>query len=344
MGVVFLLLGAFVGAGFVSGREIYVFFARFGIYGYIGLIISCCVMTLNICFEFKVINQSQGVKIIKGGGRIEWLNKLIGVVYYSCCLIVFVAMLAGIYELFGLFHNALLNVFTPAIIIIICIILSAKSVKYLKIINIMLIILTFITIIAILNSCKINQWPLLVYNYQSINIDNVGLLLKAILYGLFYAGMNSLSVLPVIKLVVKDKVKHKTGLLIAVYFSLIAGLIMLFECVILMRRNLNIGIAMPILTIAEGLGEFIYILYFILIIMGLLTTLVSSAKVLIYVFKKDDGHISFYLICLLYGGGLVLSLIGFGVITRVLYPVIGVIGIVLITVRNINFALIKKRN
>ena len=38
---IFSILGAIVGAGFMSGAEIYSFFSRFGAIGYIGIAVNC---------------------------------------------------------------------------------------------------------------------------------------------------------------------------------------------------------------------------------------------------------------------------------------------------------------
>lgn len=53
--VAFSLVGTLVGVGFVSGREIYSFFARFGVFGLISAAISSVIFGLTVfCFWRKV--------------------------------------------------------------------------------------------------------------------------------------------------------------------------------------------------------------------------------------------------------------------------------------------------
>ena len=55
-----LIIGTLIGAGFASGREIYLFFTRFGLYGQIGMIISTIITTLII---YEVLNKSKKYEI-----------------------------------------------------------------------------------------------------------------------------------------------------------------------------------------------------------------------------------------------------------------------------------------
>ena len=55
-----IIIGTFIGAGFASGKEIYIFFVQYGIYGFFGLIFSNIISgfilykTLNLIYENNI--------------------------------------------------------------------------------------------------------------------------------------------------------------------------------------------------------------------------------------------------------------------------------------------------
>ncbi len=53
--IIFTLIGAFIGAGFASGQEIYSFFYRYGKKGIIGIILSGIILGYVIYKELKLI-------------------------------------------------------------------------------------------------------------------------------------------------------------------------------------------------------------------------------------------------------------------------------------------------
>ena len=53
--IVLVIIGALVGAGFASGQEIYSFFYSYGNIGIIGIIITCCLISLMVYKSLKII-------------------------------------------------------------------------------------------------------------------------------------------------------------------------------------------------------------------------------------------------------------------------------------------------
>lgn len=56
--VIFVIIGAFVGAGFASGKEIYTFFYIYGKNGIIGLIVSALILSIVVCRTLFIINKN----------------------------------------------------------------------------------------------------------------------------------------------------------------------------------------------------------------------------------------------------------------------------------------------
>ena len=56
--VVFVIIGTFIGAGFASGQEIYLFFFSYGINGLLGILISSILIGYVISKTLIVIKQN----------------------------------------------------------------------------------------------------------------------------------------------------------------------------------------------------------------------------------------------------------------------------------------------
>lgn len=89
--------GCYLGAGYVSGRELWQFFAAFGSKGIIGII-----LTLALFFFFGIIllklAKNQGIEeldVIIVGDNIGWLKKLVATISIAFLFGVFVVMSAG---------------------------------------------------------------------------------------------------------------------------------------------------------------------------------------------------------------------------------------------------------
>ena len=56
--VVFVIIGTFIGAGFASGQEIYIFFFKYGINGLVGITISSLILGIIISKTLKIIKEN----------------------------------------------------------------------------------------------------------------------------------------------------------------------------------------------------------------------------------------------------------------------------------------------
>ena len=59
--VVFVIIGTTIGAGFASGKEIYLFFNSYGPKGILGILLSC-ILTGLIVYKLFAIIQDRNVK------------------------------------------------------------------------------------------------------------------------------------------------------------------------------------------------------------------------------------------------------------------------------------------
>lgn len=78
LGAAFTYVGAVVGAGFASGQEIYQFFSRFGGFGIVGIILAGILfMTIGFfALERGRIEQTQGFRALFAGTYPPWLTRI----------------------------------------------------------------------------------------------------------------------------------------------------------------------------------------------------------------------------------------------------------------------------
>ena len=101
----FVLIGTIIGAGFASGKEIYLFFLAHGKYGIIGLIISISLIALAIlktsylANKYKVNTYGAFTKILTKNNKV--VNKILTNLINIFLLLSYIVMCAG----FGAFFK-----------------------------------------------------------------------------------------------------------------------------------------------------------------------------------------------------------------------------------------------
>ena len=97
---------------------------------------------------------------------------------------------------------------------------------------------------------------------------------------------------------------------------------------------------MPLLNEANLIGNIFSKLFSFILLMGLMTTLLSSAFVLKKVIDKN-GNQNFESASLIFFIAIIVSLLGFKNIINFLYPAIGALGAIVFIIRFIYFAQFK---
>ena len=70
--VLFVIIGTFIGAGFASGKEIYLFFFLYGTNGIIGIIISIIIIGIVVYITLNIVKENN-INTYK-----EFLDTIIG--------------------------------------------------------------------------------------------------------------------------------------------------------------------------------------------------------------------------------------------------------------------------
>ena len=343
--VVFVIIGTFIGAGFASGQEIYLFFFSYGINGLIGILISSILMgyviykTLKIIKQYNVQNYKEFLDIIIYKKTTKYnknssIAKVINLVVNTFTLVTFFIMIAGFgtyfAQEFGI--NQLVGSFILATITYIILNTSVKGVvKANGIIVPILIIL--VGIIGILN---LKNLPLLQIKNYMIPNNNIGFILQAILY----ASYNSILLIPVLitlnKYIKNKKQITKISILSSVIIAIMSTLIFL----LLTKVDVDIEkLEMPAVYVVSNMFYILKYLYGFVILGSIFTTTISLGMSFLQNTSKNEKsypHIAL-IMCIT---SVIVSKIGFSNLVNLLCPVFGYLGLLQIykiAVKNTHF-------
>jgi len=320
--IVFVIIGTLIGAGFASGKEIYLFFAKFGIYGIIGIIISGIVTsiitykTLKIVKQKQINNYKELLQTINPKGQIS--NKIVNYTVNAFLLTSFVIMVAG----FSAYIKQTFNINTyisSLIFVLICYIILNQNINGVIKINQLLVPLLVIFIILL----GIKNIPYILET--SVNeVSSKGFIINSILY----ASYNSIILIPVLTSLRSYLKSEKMLKTIAIITGIIIIILALLIYALLLRGiNYAESLDMPLLQIVKELGHIYKIIYEFVIIVSIFTSAVSTAYSFLenVVKKKRNYKKTLFLICIV---GILVSNIGFSKLVQILYPVFGILGLI----------------
>lgn len=321
--VIFVIIGAFIGAGFASGREIYTFFYVFGKKGILGLVISAVLFsiivyrTLVIVKNNKIDNYKELVNN-RMNAKNEFLENIINYVVNILMLVTFFVMIAG----FGAYFKQEFNINSwvgSSILAFLSYIIMRKDIKGLVKVNGVLVpsIITLITIIGIVYIIK-----------APININNIPTVKESnfLLSSILYCSYNCIMLIPVL-ITLKKYIKSKNSI---TCISIITGVI-IFMLSIIMFFILNIGnndlknIEIPIISIINN--KYLKSIYGVIILSAITTTAISIGSGFVKNVSKNEKSYA-HIIKIMCITSVVVSQFGFSNLINLLYPIFGCIGMV----------------
>lgn len=296
------LVGSVVGSGFITGKEIALFFARNGYWGYLGGGIAIIIFFLM--FRLFLLRGEKINKILSSNKFFISISLILNTILSS-------SMLSGMMKVSGGLPS-----FARIVIIILvfamCFLIFKRgggAFNKLNLIFVPIMILSFLVIILSMLGGEIGGgevfssiWFSLLYT--ALNISSMALLLSSMGEGLSN--------------------RQKTQ--VALISSLAFGVLLLITVTVLIQNEWVIGYDMPLLYLASGWKKGVMSL---LVFVGSLTTLFSL------VFSSSsylrglniNEMINFSISILLPS---LISLCGFGFIVTYLYPLASVFGILLL--------------
>lgn len=322
--IAFVIIGTLIGAGFASGKEIYIFFFCYGLKGLIGIAISSTIIgiisycTLYIVKHYNCKNYKELIDVLIRNKKIK---DIVNAFINTFILVTFYIMVAG----FGAYLNQefkINSIFASGILAILCMIVFKSEVNgFVKVneflIPILILVIITIGIINIYNiDIKNMQNHIIQENYQNW-----------ILSSILYASYNSILLIPVL-ITIKDYI-NKNHIKYAVIIPTI--MVMILAIIIftfLINIDINIKqLEMPAVYAVKNIINKADIIYGIIILMSIFTTAISLGTSLLGNISKNNKSYKLIstIMCI---SSIIFSQIGFSNLVNLLYPIFGLLGLI----------------
>ncbi len=317
--VVFLIFGTVVGSGFSSGKEIMVFFTRFGDWSYLYIVLAGILFFLVFYFFL-----SKGKKIVDIIEKSPILNMVIGFIAVVFCA----SMFAGIKNLFSYF-SLWLYLLLVMVVLVACFFIVRKGIGGLEKINFFLMPITSLLFLIVLifflgttsnYSLSFNSWTGLLFSplYVALNTCMSGVVISR-------AG---------------EGLSKKQIVLVCLFVTLLLVGFLLFGNYVLLNNLESYFAEMPFLYLS-GESSLVFVLVFIVVLVGCFTTLISLCYTLKSSFDKIVKNKTFSTLLAIFVP-FAISVMGFSKIVSFLYPICSAVGICMFVYIFVQLFLLKR--
>lgn len=311
-----IIIGTMIGAGFASGKEVYIFFAQYKLAGLVGAIISALMtaiivyMTIKIAKHYQIKSNNQFVEQISQNKAVaSTVKKIIN----TFLLASFWIMCAGLCSFFKQEFNIpiIITAIISGTLIYLILMKNIEGIVKLNSVIVPIMIIAII-VIGIKNSSCVD--------IVSQNKTAIIPIIKAILY----TSYNSIILIPIIVSISGNIKNEKSTKTISIISSTIILILLLLIYQMLISSKTDISkTEMPILTTLSSKVDIT--MYGISIITAIITSVISAGYGALENIKSKKAYkASVLAICML---EIPIAYIGFGNLVTVLYPVFGAIGI-----------------
>lgn len=311
-----IIIGTMIGAGFASGKEVYIFFAQYKVAGLVGAIISALMtaiivyMTIKIAKHYQIKSNNQFVEQISQNKAVaSTVKKIIN----TFLLASFWIMCAGLCSFFKQEFNIpiIITAIISGTLIYLILMKNIEGIVKLNSVIVPIMIIAII-VIGIKNSSCVD--------IVSQNKTAIIPIIKAILY----TSYNSIILIPIIVSISGNIKNEKSTKTISIISSTIILILLLLIYQMLISSKTDISkTEMPILTTLSSKVDIT--MYGISIITAIITSVISAGYGALENIKSKKAYkASVLAICML---EIPIAYIGFGNLVTVLYPVFGAIGI-----------------
>lgn len=300
--VIMLIIGTVIGSGFASGKEISVFFSRFGNVSYFFIAITFFLFW-GIIYFFLSFGNDRLLKLTS--------SKIFSFLCIIISLIFTSSMFAGAVNVYGDSH--FIKILISLILIIICCYVSRRGVPFLEKLNVFLIPSTLICMAIVLFS-NVNHYECSIVGQNAF---------AGLFFTLLYSALNfSISGVVIAKSGSLLSKKQKVWASFLSSFTL-SCFLMLTNFVILSNPEC-MEFDMPLISLSNG---FSFVLIRFVVFSGCITTLFSLVFTTSETLKKFNFKQNLiYFVSILFP--VFVSVLGFGHIVSLLYPFASVLGVI----------------
>ena len=324
----FLILGAVIGVGFASGKEICVFFFDFGKFSLLGLVaFSLLYIYLFYIIEYigrKLKLNTYDEFTAKMFGK---LNKFTNIIILLNFAITSAGMFAGIDYLFETFVGVGYKIPSTILAMIVFVVMTGGIDK----IRVATNIVTPIMIATIVINAFKNITP------ANVHFEIVGeSAFMAVYFGLLFGVNNFIAAMPIIF----EMKQSKIGKLVTIF-----SIVIIILLNILVFASNGFSTDMPMFELSKNVSHEFYYIYFVTIVLALFSTVLicsfNMQKIMFGLLKLKKKSIFLSLMIVIIN--LIISNIGYSNIVKYLYVVSGIISgvYVLILIVSITISLIK---
>jgi uncharacterized membrane protein YkvI len=337
--LIFVIIGALIGAGFASGQEINLFFFSYGLKGIIGIFISSIVMGLIIDLSLRIIkdeeveNYEQFLAVLlprKGIGKI--IKPIVNWVINGFIAVTFMIMIAG----FGAYLKQEFGIpsyIGSTILAVICWwILQKQSQGVVKASGLIVpFLIAFITIVGIANLPNLH-WQELDHYIVQTNSTNW------LMSGLLYSSYNSILLIPVLITLKNYLKKEKHISIITIITTLVVISLAFLVYTLLIPIEIDISkVEMPAVYLISQAFPSLKLAYGFVLLAAIFTTAISLGNSFLQNISKQPKSYPqlVTILCIISVG---VSQFGFSNLVNYLYPIFGYLGffqILIICVKNI---------
>lgn len=318
LGLMWIIVGTFIGAGFVSGKEIYNYFSRFGF-----LLIVMVSLSIMLFYFFVQICLNIGRRIKDRNNYFyECFGRAGGVFKFALLLANFIlvgSMLSGSFEVFDVWFSKEISYILVVILMLLTLYLIQRDFSVFSKINTLLIpfLLSLILVVCIIYLVR--------GEYVILNINTNTF--KALFSVVDYVCFNLLT-LGVFLIEIGGNYSEYQIKKASLWASIIIGILLLFVALTLFIGNSLIAcVAMPLVTISFSISKIMGVLMQVAVFIGLFTSLISTSYVS-FNYVNDKIKNKWISSGIVFVVGLLVSLLGFSFIVVNLYAVMGGLGLI----------------
>ncbi|MBR6778843.1 MAG: hypothetical protein IKM43_01650 [Clostridia bacterium] len=324
----FLILGAIIGVGFASGKEICVFFFDFGGASLFGLV-AFGLLYIYLFFVIQYVSRKLELNSYdkfnaKMFGKLCKISNIVMLINFT---ITSAGMLAGADYLFQTFFGVGYKI--PSIILsILTFVLLLGGIDKIKIVA--NVIIPIMIAVIVINSIQ-NITP------QNVNLNiTAGNMHMAIYYGLLFGVNNFVAAMPVL-FETKQKSKTKAFVILSICIIILLN--------ILVFASNHFTTDMPMFELSANVSPLFYYIYFATLVLALFSTLMICSYNMQKIVARDKK--SKFISAMIVLFNLLLSNVGYAFIVKYLYVVSGIISgvyvIALIMMMIINLLIYKNK-
>ena len=341
-----IFCGCFLGAGFLSGNELWQFFGSFGVWGLIGCALSVLAIGLFCAFIIYIAaaKKTENPEKVLLPSRFHKSSFLFGVLQAILVFAVIVIMVSGSGTLVSNLTGINRHIFGAAFCVALCILVLLGTDSIVRAFSVMVPIIVAAAIVISIALIAKNDW-----SFSVPKLDGSGnpllnnWLLSACAY-LSYSIFSSVGVFAA----VNAKMKTKNTLWCGSSFGAVIMAVVAFAIIGAVYAVPDaMSAELPMLSAALHLGKFFGIIYAILLLLGMFGAALSCKMALTNYFKvkfalNSKAHKLIIVSTALLS--FVGSIFGFGDLVGTVYPIFGYIGIIVLVLLLVNFIKLRKIN